>query len=277
MDRKNKGTNPENPDERLTPGAPSRPASYQPEQEDAQYHDVEEQFHDAAKEEETEDGEGGEQGGDSGGGGVIFDETETDFDQTELQGMQLPSLRKAIKKGLKLFSRVTKESEQYLKNFLPDKDLRSRVVEIAISRRGHPTLLLDKGEIVQYQLSRGKLDRVRVSPDLEAEQAVRYAMAGFIAAGESINPKHVKFGRSPEFEARMKPVWVQEWKRMQREEKALHMNVSNRNISFRRAVEAQAQPAKAAPGASAAKPQTVGKPRIDIPRSTVSSRIEPKI
>ena len=90
---------------------------------------------------------------------------------------------------------------------------------MAFSKRGYPTLLLDNGEIVQYQHTQGRLERVRVSPDLDAEQAVRYAMAGFLAAGESIDPKHVKFGRSPEFQARMMPIWTREWRKIQQQEK----------------------------------------------------------
>ena len=178
-------------------------------EEDASYDDQ--------TEEDEEDGEG-EGGG--GGGGVTFEEVEhdTDFDPTELQGLSLPILRRSLKKGFKLVSQLTKQSETYLRNFLPDISLRSRVLEVTRSERGHPTLLLDKGQIVQYQFSKGsKLERVRVSPDLEAERAVKYAMAGFIAAGESIDPKDVKFGRSPEFEARMRPVWTREWQKIQEE------------------------------------------------------------
>ena len=238
------------------------------------------------QEEEKKEGDEGKEGedgsmqgeADGGGGGVGFDETEHEFDATELQGLSLPIFRRALKKGLKLVSRVTKQSEQYLRNFLPDKALRSRVLEVALSEKGYPTLLLDKGEIVQYQINLGKLDRVRVSPDLDAERAVKYAMAGFIAAGESIDPKDVKFGRSPEFEARMKPIWVREWRRMQQDDFDLHMDAPRKDASFRQAVQSQS-PTRSAPATAA--PQASGsgaaRPLIDIPRGGRFSSDEPQM
>jgi hypothetical protein len=231
--------------------------------------DQDENDHDSDEGDET-----GQQTGSGGGGGVHFEETETDFDATELQGLSLPIFRNALKKGLKLASRLTKQSERYLSHFLPEVGLRSRVIEATLSENGHPTLLLDKGEIVQYQITAGKLERVRVSPDLDAERAVKYAMAGFIAAGESINPKDVKFGRSPEFQARMKPIWIREWNKIQ-QQKAHDLSLGhnpNRDASFKHTANHVAE----------VKPLFMGgwqkltrQPRIDIPRMTTSRTRDP--
>ena len=87
----------------------------------------------------TDEDKGQQGGGDSGGGGgVTFDETEHDFDDAELQGLSLPIFRRALKKGLQLASRVTKQVERDLRNFLPG-GLHARVVELAFSKNGHPT------------------------------------------------------------------------------------------------------------------------------------------
>ena len=74
------------------------------------------------KDDDTETGDESQQSGESGsGGGVVFDETEDDFDQTELQGMQIPIFRKALKKGLKLVSRVTEHRSATYVTFYPIK------------------------------------------------------------------------------------------------------------------------------------------------------------
>jgi hypothetical protein len=269
MGRKSKGEEPDNTPMRLTPLAYGEPVEEAPpELEDELYED-------AVSDEDTDEGEeGGQGGGEGGGGGVYFEETEHDFDAAELQGMSLPGLRTALKKGLKLVNRLSKQSEHFLRGFLPDPALRARVVEMTISERGHRTLLLDKGEIVQYQHSLGKLDRVRVSPDLDAERAVKFAMAGFIAAGESINPKHVKFGRSPEFEARMKPIWVKEWKRIQRQETDVRIGLYRDN-GLRQTVQIQPRkdPVFSKPAAA---PRQTDKLRVDIPRASTAKPRDPQ-
>ena len=219
------------------------------------------------KESDTKTGSGGS----GGGGGVSFEETETEFDAAELQGMSLSLLRVSLKKGLKLVSRLTKQVEHELRGFLPDISLRARVLEMTFSERGHRTLLLDKGEIVQYQHAHGKLQRVRVSPDLDAAQAVRYAMAGFLAAGESIDPKDVKFGQSPEFRARMMPIWTQEWHKIQQQERQPRLGFARKDARFGQSLALQSrrepvlssQPQAPRQGCTTAS-------RIDLPRAPAS-------
>jgi hypothetical protein len=227
-------------------------------------------------EEGREDEERGSADG-SGGGGIYFEETEHDFDDTELQGLSIPIFRNALKKGLKLASRLTTQTEKYLRNFLPDKALRSRVLEVAFSENGHRTLLLDRGEIVQYQHSRGRLERVRVSPDLEAERAVKYAMAGFIAAGESIDPKDVKFGRTPEFEARMRPVWTREWDRIQQERNELRIEGPRNDVSFLNSIDPNAAKPIWMREMAGVRKMPKGRPRIDLPRASASRLRDPEL
>jgi hypothetical protein len=168
---------------------------------------------------EGEDQDDKEKGKKSGGifgdqGGVLFDEADG-FDSTDLQGLPYYDFVSARRKGLPLRKRMTDQAEQYLRTFIDDAELRSHIYEVAASERGYPTLLLDTGHIVQFHLYANDLDRVRVSSDIDPEIGVRLAMKAFAAAGKSLDPKDVKFGNSPEFERRMKPIWVAEYKRIQ--------------------------------------------------------------
>jgi hypothetical protein len=148
--------------------------------------------------------------------GVFFDETDG-FDPTELQGLPYYDFISARRKGLPLRRRMTDQSDQYLRSFLDEADLREHVYEVEASEHhGHPTLLLDTGHLIQFQLYSNDLQRVRVSADIDPEIGVRIAMKAFLAAGKSINPKDVKFGSSEDFEKRMKPVWTRCYTDMQR-------------------------------------------------------------
>ena len=173
----------------------------------------------AASEDEPHDedkGKGKQSGGIFGdGGGVFFDEADG-FDPTDLQGLPYYDFVSARRKGLPLRRRMNDQAEQYLRTFIDDADLRDHVYEVASSsEHGYPTLLMDTGHIVQFHLYANDLQRVRVSRDIDPEIGVRMAMKAFAAAGKSLDPKDVKFGTSPEFEARMKPIWVAEYKRIQ--------------------------------------------------------------
>ena len=190
------------------------------------------------------DGKGkkGKQGGAAGTGGIFddgkiyFDRDEMDgFDATELQGLPYYDFVSARRKGLPLRSRMTEQAEQYLKTFLDDPALRAHVLEVASSENGHPTLLLDTGSIIQFQLYANDLERVRVSADIEPEIGVAMAIRAFQAAGKSINPNDVKFGLSERFKAVMEPEWKRQYAQIQKSHPTIDLGTSSRKSAPRAA------------------------------------------
>ena len=109
---------------------------------------------------------------------------------------------------------VSSEGGQYLLSHIGD-EISARVIGFSFSdNQKVPTLLTSKGDIVQlrYSVTTNKLEGVRVSPKASNE-AVYVAMAAFVAAGESIDPAKVTFGRTQGFEDRFRPVWTDAYNR----------------------------------------------------------------
>ena len=77
----------------------------------------------------------------------------------------------------------------------------------------------------------------------------------------------MKFGRTPQFEARMKPIWTREYHRIQQQEHDLRMDMRLKDVRFAVGTDARPKVAQKVSWMARREPEPRKPPIIDLPRA----------